>query len=87
MNQAQPEGRKNRPGQSRKRVGFSYPSRADTFTESVIREMTRLAVENNAINLAQGFPDFPCPEELKARPARLSMPISINIPSPGVQKT
>ncbi len=66
MNQAQPEGRKNRPGQSRKRVGFSYPSRADTFTESVIREMTRLEVENNAINLAQGFPDFPCPEELKA---------------------
>lgn len=40
-------------------------SRADTFTESVIREMTRLALDNNAINLAQGFPDFPCPHELK----------------------
>lgn len=40
-------------------------SRADTFTESVIREMTRLALENDAINLAQGFPDFPCPDELK----------------------
>nr|WP_319375052.1 aminotransferase class I/II-fold pyridoxal phosphate-dependent enzyme [uncultured Methanoregula sp.] len=43
-----------------------HPSRADTFTESVIREMTRLALAHNAINLAQGFPDFPCPGELKA---------------------
>jgi aminotransferase len=43
-----------------------HASRADTFTESVIREMTRLALANDAINLAQGFPDFPCPEELKA---------------------
>ena len=43
-----------------------HPSRADSFTESVIREMTRLALAHNAINLAQGFPDFPCPPELKA---------------------
>jgi aspartate/methionine/tyrosine aminotransferase len=35
------------------------------FTESVIREMTRLAIERNAVNLAQGFPDFAAPEELK----------------------
>jgi len=41
------------------------PSRADTFTESVIREMTRLSLQHNAINLAQGFPDFPCPAGLK----------------------
>jgi len=40
-------------------------SRADTFTESVIREMTRLSLQHDAINLAQGFPDFPCPPELK----------------------
>ena len=40
-------------------------SKAGTFTESVIREMTRLAILNDAINLAQGFPDFPCPAELK----------------------
>jgi aminotransferase len=44
----------------------THPSRADTFTESVIREMTRLALNHDAINLAQGFPDFPCPPELKA---------------------
>ena len=35
------------------------------FTESVIREMTRLAVQHNAVNLAQGFPDFPAPSILK----------------------
>jgi aminotransferase len=36
------------------------------FTESVIRGMTRLANEHGAINLSQGFPDFPAPEVLKA---------------------
>jgi aspartate/methionine/tyrosine aminotransferase len=39
--------------------------KAATFTESVIREMTRLALQHDAINLAQGFPDFACPQELK----------------------
>ena len=39
--------------------------KAQRFTESVIREMTRLALEHNAVNLAQGFPDFPAPEEVK----------------------
>ena len=40
-------------------------SRVDRFTESVIREMTRLADLHGAINLAQGFPDFEPPDELK----------------------
>jgi aspartate/methionine/tyrosine aminotransferase len=35
------------------------------FTESVIREMTRQAMLHNAVNLAQGFPDFPAPSEVK----------------------
>src|ERR687884_108344 len=39
--------------------------RTATFTESVIREMTRIANQHEAINLAQGFPDFPMPEPLK----------------------
>jgi len=39
--------------------------RTHTFTESVIREMTRVAREHDAINLAQGFPDFPAPTLLK----------------------
>src|SRR5438094_49834 len=39
--------------------------KAQQFTESVIREMTRLAMEHDAINLAQGFPDFPAPAEVK----------------------
>jgi len=43
--------------------------KAETFTESVIREMNRLAVAAGAVSLAQGFPDFPCPPELKAAAA------------------
>jgi aspartate/methionine/tyrosine aminotransferase len=39
--------------------------KAAQFTESVIREMTRLAMEHNAINLSQGYPDFAAPEILK----------------------
>ena len=39
--------------------------KAGKFTESVIREMTRLAIQYNAVNLAQGFPDFPAPEAVK----------------------
>jgi len=39
--------------------------RTHGFTESVIRGMTRLANEHGAINLAQGFPNFPAPELLK----------------------
>ena len=35
------------------------------FTESVIREMTRQAMLHGAINLAQGFPDFSAPGEIK----------------------
>jgi aminotransferase len=35
------------------------------ITESVIREMTRLALKHNAVNLAQGFPDFPAPQIVK----------------------
>jgi aspartate/methionine/tyrosine aminotransferase len=35
------------------------------FTESVIREMTRRALRVGAVNLAQGYPDFPAPAELK----------------------
>ena len=39
--------------------------KAAQFTESVIREMTRLALKHGAVNLAQGFPDFPAPQEIK----------------------
>jgi aminotransferase len=39
--------------------------KAGRFTESVIREMTRLAMQHGAINLAQGFPDFAAPADIK----------------------
>src|SRR2546423_2545195 len=44
--------------------------RTHGFTESVIRGMTRLANEHGAINLAQGFPNFPAPDVLKDAAAR-----------------
>ncbi len=44
--------------------------RTHTFTESVIRGMTRLADEHQAINLAQGFPNFPTPNVLKEAAAK-----------------
>ncbi|MFI5239875.1 MAG: pyridoxal phosphate-dependent aminotransferase [Gemmatimonadales bacterium] len=39
--------------------------RTRTFNESVIREMTRVAHRTGAVNLAQGFPDFPMPTPMK----------------------
>ncbi len=39
--------------------------KAQTFTESIIRDMTRQALQFGAINLSQGFPDFAAPEVLK----------------------
>ncbi|MGO8732006.1 MAG: pyridoxal phosphate-dependent aminotransferase [Terriglobia bacterium] len=44
--------------------------KAQQFTESVIREMTRLALHYGAINLAQGFPDFPASVEVKEAAVR-----------------
>ena len=51
--------------------------RVTSFTESVIREMTRLAMQHGAINLAQGFPDFACPDELK-RAAKRAIDADLN---------
>ncbi len=44
--------------------------KASSFTESVIRDMTRLANLHGAINLGQGFPDFAAPAALKGAAAR-----------------
>ena len=52
-------------------------ARAETFGESVIRDMTRLALRHEAVNLAQGFPDFPCPPELKEA-AKAALDADIN---------
>lgn len=41
--------------------------RTETFTDSVIRRMTRIANQYNAINLSQGFPDFDPPKEILNR--------------------
>lgn len=52
-------------------------SKAAQFTESVIREMTRQALRYGAVNLAQGFPDFPAPEEIK-RAAQAAIDADVN---------
>ncbi len=44
--------------------------KAARFSESVIREMTRIAARENGINLAQGFPDFPAPLPMKTAAKR-----------------
>src|SRR5579859_5524798 len=49
---------------------FTVSRKAQQFTESVIREMTRLALRHGAVNLAQGFPDFPAPAEVKEAAVR-----------------
>jgi aspartate/methionine/tyrosine aminotransferase len=56
---AAPTGQPALPGHLR------VAHRTAGFTESVIREMTRVAHEAGALNLAQGFPDFDAPELLK----------------------
>ena len=52
-------------------------AKAERFTESVIREMTRLALQYGAVNLSQGFPDFPAPAEIK-RAAQEAISADIN---------
>ncbi len=57
------------------------------FTDSVIRRMTRIAIANNAINLAQGFPDFDPPKALTDRLDEISQlgphqyPITMGAPN------
>ena len=51
--------------------------KAAQFTESVIREMTRLSDEHGAVNLSQGFPDFAAPEAVKTA-ARDAIAADIN---------
>ena len=42
-------------------------AKAASFTESVIREMSREAVKYGAVNLGQGFPDWPAPADIKQK--------------------
>ncbi|HLY61763.1 MAG TPA: aminotransferase class I/II-fold pyridoxal phosphate-dependent enzyme [Terriglobia bacterium] len=51
-------------------MSLPISNKARQFTESVIREMTRLAMEHHAVNLAQGFPDFAAPAEVKEAAVR-----------------
>jgi L-glutamine---4-(methylsulfanyl)-2-oxobutanoate aminotransferase len=52
-------------------------AKAASFTESVIREMTREALKHGAVNLSQGFPDFAAPEDIK-RAAMAAIDADVN---------
>jgi aspartate/methionine/tyrosine aminotransferase len=58
-------------------VSVRPSEKASRFTESVIREMTRLADLHEAVNLSQGFPDFPAPAEIKEA-ARRAIEADVN---------
>jgi len=58
-------------------VSVRPSDKASRFTESVIREMTRLANLHGAVNLSQGFPDFPAPEAVKEA-ARRAVAADVN---------
>lgn len=47
-------------------------SRTNSFTDSVIRRMTRVSNQYNAVNLSQGFPDFAPPKEIEDRLAEVA---------------
>ena len=66
MNPASPMSPES-PDPSRKDAlaGLRTATRTHHFTESVIREMTRLCADHKGVNLAQGFPDDACPRPLK----------------------
>jgi aspartate/methionine/tyrosine aminotransferase len=64
-------------GPESRRAKQLISGKAERFTESVIREMTRQAMLYGAINLAQGFPDFAAPEEIK-RAAQEAIAADIN---------
>ena len=46
--------------------------RTETFTDSVIRRMTRVSLQYGAVNLSQGFPDFDPPKDILDRLAEVS---------------
>jgi aspartate/methionine/tyrosine aminotransferase len=48
-------------------IGRHVSKKANSFTESVIREMTREALKHGAVNLSQGFPDFAAPDDIKRK--------------------
>jgi aspartate/methionine/tyrosine aminotransferase len=64
-------------GGQRVAISSRLSRKAEQFTESVIREMTRLALQYNAVNLSQGFPDFPAPTEVK-RAAQKAIEADVN---------
>jgi aspartate/methionine/tyrosine aminotransferase len=68
-------------------VALNPARRLNGFGTSIFTEMTRLAVQHRAINLGQGFPDFPAPEFIKDAAARaIAGDHNQYAPAPGVSR-
>ena len=61
-------------------------SKATQFTESVIREMTRLNQQYGGVNLSQGFPDFGAPDVVRKPPSPRFALTSTSTRSPGARE-
>ena len=61
--------------------------RTESFTDSVIRRMTRIANDAGAVNLSQGFPDFDPPCEITNRLAEVALTGRISTRLPGEPRT
>ena len=55
----------------------SLSERTAGFTDSVIRRMTRVSMQYDAVNLSQGFPDFEPPKELLDRLAQVAYEVRV----------
>ena len=65
----------------------SLSERTAGFTDSVIRRMTRVSMQYDAVNLSQGFPDFEPPKELLDRLAQVAYEDYHQYSLPGVRRT
>jgi aspartate/methionine/tyrosine aminotransferase len=74
---SRPTSRAQRPPRASARKKFLLSDKVARFTESVIREMTRQAMLYGAVNLAQGFPDFSAPVQIKEA-ARQAVAADVN---------
>lgn len=64
-------------------------NRTATFTDSVIRRMTRISNKYGAVNLSQGFPDFDPPAQLLNSLSTIAAdpkPLYTSTPSPGAPR-
>lgn len=66
---------------------ITLSDRSSTFTDSVIRRMSRVCAKYGALNLAQGFPDYNPPEPILERLSKVAFEGPHSMRRPGVRRT